>query len=230
MDRDIGKELLELITETFEESVKESKLLSGIAETLGASYIDADRYAKELGNILAKAIRLHVDMDSLPDGKMYYNIAKTILEDRLTRNYDLLIPILEQVQNKINADSGIGLRAQVPELRKDKIHDLAWRVSEAEAFDNVSDMLGKSVGAFTQSIVADSIDANAGFQKRAGLSPYVVRTTDGSCCEWCSKIAGVYKYPCRREVYQRHQSCTCSITYYPSLGSKKELPKMKARR
>lgn len=227
---DVGKELLKQITETFEESVKNSKRLSRLSEVLGTDYEIADQYAKELGNLLAKAIRLHVDADSLPDGKMYYNIGQTILQDRLTRNYKLLVPVLETVQGNLNAASGLGLKPQLPELRKDKIHDLAWRVSEAESYESVADMLQKSVGAFTQSIVADAIEANADFQSRAGLSPYIVRTTDGSCCNWCTMMAGVYKYPCNSEVYQRHQSCTCTITYYPTMGSRKELPKMKARK
>ena len=71
---------------------------------------------------------------------------------------------------------------------------------------------------FTQSVVSDSVKANADFQHKAGLSPKIIRKSDGNCCEWCSKLAGVYDYPCDSTVYKRHNNCNCTVEYNPGTG------------
>lgn len=214
---DIGKELLDKITKTFEESLKNSNRILRLEKQMptATSYTVADAYAKEVGNLLAKAIRLHVSTDVLPDGRMYYNIADTILSDRLARNYELTAAAAEVVQKNLNEAFGVGLAAKKPKLNKNRIRDLIIRVSNSKDYNTVRDMLGVSVGNFTQAVITDCVEANMDFQAKTGMHPVLIRSTDGSCCEWCSEMAGVYKYPAPKEVYARHQSCTCTVTYYP---------------
>lgn len=52
------------------------------------------------------------------------------------------------------------------------------------------------------------------FRSGAGLQCYIVRKTDGKCCEWCSAIAGCCEYHSEpKDVYRRHDNCGCSVTY-----------------
>ena len=62
--------------------------------------------------------------------------------------------------------------------------------------------------------------ANADFRNRAGLDTYIERRDDGKCCEWCSKLAGRYRYPdgAPRDVFRRHDNCGCTVEYVCSKG------------
>ena len=59
------------------------------------------------------------------------------------------------------------------------------------------------------------IMSNAKFRSKAGLECYIIRDDHNGCCEWCAKLSGKYKYPndVPKNVYQRHDNCTCSVTY-----------------
>ena len=48
-------------------------------------------------------------------------------------------------------------------------------------------MLKEPLVNFGQSIVDEAVRSNADFQYKAGLSPKIVRTSTGNCCEWCDK-------------------------------------------
>lgn len=91
-----------------------------------------------------------------------------------------------------------------------------------KSFDNVSWLLDAVVSTFCMSIVDDSVKANADFQYNAGMSPKIIRTTDGKCCEWCNKLAGVYDYEkvknTGNEVFRRHRNCGCVVAYDPGDG------------
>ncbi|SUO45810.1 phage protein [Streptococcus pyogenes] len=41
----------------------------------------------------------------------------------------------------------------------------------------------------------DTIKANADLQYKTGMTPQVVRTESGNCCEWCREVVGTYSYP-----------------------------------
>lgn len=65
----------------------------------------------------------------------------------------------------------------------------------------------------------DTIKANAEFHYKARLSPKIIRTSDGNCCDWCDGVVGEYKYPdVPKDVYRRHKNCGCEVNYYPGDG------------
>ncbi len=70
----------------------------------------------------------------------------------------------------------------------------------------------------------------------AGLTETITRESIGGCCEWCSKLAGTYRYgETPKEVYQKHDNCTCVVTAktdkgYTDVWSKKQYQSQKAAR
>lgn len=53
----------------------------------------------------------------------------------------------------------------------------------------------------------------------AGLRTYIVRDADPGCCKWCSEAAGRYTYGEEpKDVYRRHDNCTCTVTYESGRG------------
>ena len=222
MVEDIVPSLLKKIKSEFEGARLDSEILKDLLSKLQhskASYLDANKYAIEIGEILSKALGASLTNETLPDGKMYYNIAQRVLTDVLGRNYELVSDYTEQVQKNLNSEAKIGLAAQVPELNQDRIDGLVNRLASEESFDDVKWLLVDPIVIFSQSIVDDSIRKNAEFQHKSGLQPEIVRKSAYHCCEWCQEVQGTYKYPrVPKDIYRRHQRCKCTVDYDPKSG------------
>lgn len=219
---DIAPELLKKIQSDFDEAIEKSEILKRLAEKIEAgtaTYVEANDYAIEVGNILSDAYRHNLSSAVLPDGKMYYNIANRIITETMKRNYDLVSEVSEQIQALLNEAAGIGIKAIQPELNSDRITGIANRLSTADNFDEVSWILGEPVVNFSQSVVDDFIKVNSEFHGKCGMEPKIVRKLAGGCCEWCREIAGTYSYSeVPNDVYRRHQRCRCTVDYYPGDG------------
>ena len=227
MVKDIVPEWLTKIQTEFEEARLDSEVLKSLLsklESKSAGYLDANEYAIELGEILSKALRGYVRPSNLPDGKMYYNIAKRLLTETLGRNFELISGYAQQIQKNLNDDAKIGLKVQAPELNQDRIAGIVNRFSSEENFEDVSWLLGEPIVNFTQSIIDDSIRKNAEFHYKAGLQPEIIRKSYFHCCEWCQEVQGNYKYPrVPKDVYRRHQHCRCTVDYDPKSGKVKDV-------
>ena len=219
MVEDIVPSLLKKIKSEFEGARLDSKALKDLLSKLHhskASYLDANQYAIEIGEILSKALGASLTNETLPDGKMYYNIAQRVLTDVLGRNHELVSDYTEQVQKNLNSEAKIGLTAQVPELNQDRIDGLVNRLASEESFDPIVN--------FSQSIVDDSIRKNAEFHHKVGLSPKIVRRVVGHQCKWCKSLEGSYNYPeVPKDIYRRHGNCRCTVDYHPGNGKKQNV-------
>ena len=227
MVEDIVPILLKKIKSEFEGARLDSEVLKDLLSKLHhskASYLDANQYAIEIGEILSKALGASLTNETLPDGKMYYNIAQRVLTDVLGRNYELVSDYAEQVQKNLNSEAKIGLAAQVPELNQDRIDGLVNRLASEESFDDVRWLLEEPVVNFTQSIIDDSIQKNAEFHHKVGLSPKIVRRVVGHPCKWCKSLEGSYNYPeVPKDIYRRHGNCRCTVDYHPGNGKRQNV-------
>ncbi|CJQ88987.1 gp35 [Streptococcus pneumoniae] len=227
MVEDIVPSLLKKIKSEFEGARLDSEVLKDLLSKLQhskASYLDANKYAIEIGEILSKALGASLTNETLPDGKMYYNIAQRVLADVLGRNYELVSDYTEQVQKNLNSEAKIGLTAQVPELNQDRIDGLVNRLASEESFDDVKWLLDDPIVNFSQSIVDDSIRKNVEFHHKVGLSPKIVRRVVGHPCKWCKSLEGSYNYPeVPKDIYRRHGNCRCTVDYHPGNGKKQNV-------
>lgn len=217
---DIVPKLLKAIQADFQKNFDKSAAISSLYKKVRdgtATYQEVNEFAIETGDILAKSFANNLSSNVLPDGKMYFNIAERVLEPTLTNNYDLVVEVAKQVQTDINKKAGIGIKAQTPNLNKDRIQGFVNRVSSSDNYDEIAWILDEPVRLFSQSVVDDAIQVNAEFQYNAGLRPKIVRTSTGECCEWCNAIVGVYDYPnIPKDVYRRHDYCRCMVDYIAS--------------
>lgn len=224
MVEDVVPSLLAKIRSEFEGARLDSERLKVLGKKLAdkkAGYLDANDYAIELGDILSEALRGSLSDQTLPDGKMYYNIAKRLLGETLGRNYELVSDYAGAVQKNLNQNAKIGLAVQVPELNQDRIDGLVNRLSSEESFDAVRWLVDDPIVNFTQSIVDDFIQKNAEFHRDAGLEPTIERRSTGRCCDWCQSLVGFYLYGKEpANFYRRHQRCRCTIDYDPKNGKK----------
>ena len=224
---DIAPKLLEEIQRDFEEKVKKNNTLKRITAKIEkgtATYADADEYAVEVGKILAEVYKRHLSSDILPDGKLYFNIAECVLTKPMERAYEMIDEAARKTQEGLNKAAGIGIAAISTPINRSRIIGIVEIVSAAENFDDVAHMLQEPVINFAQSIISDNVKNNVEFQGKAGLSPTIERIVRGDCCDWCSQLAGKYKYPkVPRDVYRRHRFCRCLVIYDPGDGSKENV-------
>lgn len=223
---DVAPELLKKIRSEFICAIGQSSELKDIEEKIAkgtATYAEANQYAVEAGNILASAYKNNISSEILPDGKMYYNIADRVIGTTMKEDYDLISDVSMRIQKDLNEAAKIGLNAVAPEMNEDRISGIINRVSAAENYDDVAWILQEPVVNYSQSIVDETIKANAEFHAKAGLTAKIVRRLAGGCCEWCSHLAGTYSYPdVPKDVYRRHLNCHCTVEYTPAKGHKSQ--------
>src|SRR5699024_10800821 len=105
MVTDIVPGLLEAIKRDFNMSIANSEKLKSIRTAIEngtATYRQANEYAIEVGEILARTLKVHINSDILPDGKMYYNIADRILTPTLSNNHFIVAAVSAEIQGQLN--------------------------------------------------------------------------------------------------------------------------------
>ena len=224
---DVSPKLLKQVQDSFQASFDNDKRLKKIYEKIEAgtaTYSEANDFAVYAGEHLAKAYKQITSAD-LPDGRMYYNIANSIIPPTMTNNYDLVSQVATQIQQNLNEEAGIGLKTITPELNEDRIDGIVNRISSEANFDDISWILDSPIVDFSQSIVDDSIRENAEFHGEAGMTPKIIRKNAYfGCCDWCSKLEGTYIYPdVPQDVYRRHDNCRCKVDYHPGNGKKQNV-------
>ena len=219
---DIAPKLLEKIQKDFQTMLDKSEIISRLYKKVRdgtATYKEANEYSVEVGHILADVYGNNLSSEVLPDGKMYYNIAKRIISPTMENNYHLITEVTKEVQNSLNSEARIGIKPMIPELNRDRINGIINRLSREAVFDDVKWILEEPIVNFCQSIVDDAIKVNAEFHGKAGMKPKIIRKMAGNCCEWCREVAGTYSYPnVPDDVYRRHQRCRCTVDYFPGNG------------
>lgn len=218
-------ELLEAVERSLRENLQSNNKIRELRKAMEAgtaTYDEADRYAVEVGQALAKAFHDNISSDTLPDGKMYYNIASRIIPPPLRTTYEDIADYAQAIQRGMNERAQLGIAAQRAKYNVDKEKGLIERACGADQYDNVRKSFEGDLINFDQAVVTDTLHENAEFQYQAGLSPVIRRIANGGCCAWCAKLAGSYPYEDVRktgnDVYRRHRDCRCRVVYDPGDG------------
>lgn len=220
---DIVPELLDAILEDFAREVSKSRKLKDaltLLEAGKATYETANIHAIELGEILARVFKRNITADKLPDGRMYYNIAKRILNPTMSQNHDLIATFTAEMQTALNKADGVTIKGKAPKINQDRIDGIVEKISDDD-FDKTAWLLDEPVINFSQSIVDETAKLNAEFQTNLGRQATIRRTVVGGCCDWCQALAGEYVYPdVPDDVYKRHRYCRCTVEYISEEGKR----------
>jgi hypothetical protein len=216
---DIGAELLEKIRAEFQKACKADKYIQSVLKKIDGGTAKMEEVAmlsKQLGFRVSQAIGAHVNVAALPDGKMYYNIADTILTGVLKDNYDIINSAATECQKALDSQVGINITPQQAEFPTERVQAV---VNAASVPDIAEDKMIRRMTApaqnITESFYNDYVQKNVKFRSDAGLDCYIIRNDHGGGCGWCSKLAGKYHYPedVPKDVYRRHDNCGCTVTY-----------------
>lgn len=219
---DVAPELLKKIQEYFQKHYENDDEIKTLLEKLQsqiAKHPEAYNYAEKVGEVLTDAYKRILSGKVLPEGKMWYNIGNRIITPTLEEMYEYISKYVSEVQAQLNQAAGIGIKPIIPPENKDRGKGIIDRLSSEENFDKVAWILQEPVKTLARSIIDDSIQANAEFHGKSGMQPKIVRKSSGKCCEWCSKLEGIYRYPdMPKDVYRRHERCRCTVEYVPGNG------------
>lgn len=223
-----AEEVLREIIDDFNERYDSDEQIKSITRLLDSgigSYREAHAYSKTVGELLADVFRDNISSQTLPDGRMYYNFAETVVGERLRNNYRLVVNVCKKAQKNENLAAKIKLEPIEPPINESRIKGILNRLDREPDFDKVKWILDAPVTNYTQSVVDDSIHANAEFHLNAGMTPKIRRIAIGKSCSWCNSLEGVWEYSQVRNtgnpVFQRHQRCDCLILYDPADGKNK---------
>lgn len=148
------------------------------------------------------------------------NFAHSILEPLLWGNYDDVNAIYAEVQSALDAKKGIGLKPQRADFPAERIRAAIGGAAVKETAEHAIQVLGRTAENITGSFQTDYIKKNAEFRSKAGLNCYIERKDGFRCCDWCAGLAGRYRYPDEvpKDVYRRHDNCTCDVSYVSEKG------------
>lgn len=216
---DIGAELLGKIRAEFQKTCKADKYIQSVLKKIEGGTAKMEEVAmlsKQLGFRASQAIGAHVNVAALPDGKMYYNIADTILTGVLKDNYDVINSAAAECQKALDSQTGINITPQQAAFPTERVQAV---VNAASVPDIAEEVMIRRMTApaqnITESFYNDYVQTNVKFRSDAGLDCYIIHNDHGGCCEWCAKLAGKYHYPedVPKDVYRRHDNCGCTVTY-----------------
>lgn len=78
---------------------------------------------------------------------------------------------------------------------------------------------GPPIKNFFISEATGNSKTTAELRSRIGLKEYIIRQSNGHCCEWCQQLVGVYVYGEEpQDVYRRHDNCTCIVLHKSQRG------------
>lgn len=201
-----------------DERLKADKRLRAIGEKIKngkADFRDTAEYSQLVAHHLGEVISENIGSITNPLGKEM--VCKALLRDQ----YEDINGVMGEVQASVDEQMGIHLnpvKAPFPAERVDKAaHSLE---DPTVSPDTIKRRARSTTENITVSMHDDYIKENADYRTAAGLTAYIERTTDGSCCPWCSKVAGRYVYgpELSDDVFKRHDNCTCMVDYVCEKG------------
>ena len=180
------------------------KLIESGRGTFSDTFRYTDKSADLLGDLFYGSV---LDM---PDEERITSCVE-LLRDRHKDINDLF----DIVQRSLDKKAGLSIAPQHVPFDEERAKQIGTSLTDKTVPETTIQRRAKSATAnATRSMHDDCIEANAKFRAKAGLQCYITRTTDGSCCKWCTQMAGRYEYGSEpKSVYRRHDNCGCMVTY-----------------
>ncbi len=218
MATDVVPVLNERIQTSFQSNVMKDRRIAQISKRIRdgtATFVDGHDYAERLGENLSRALTENLTADTLPDGKLYYNIAKRTVTPALETNYNLTNEAAAEIQKLLDAELGIGLNAVKADFPAERIQGLIDKMTaDGITLEQALVWLAEPIVNNSEAFFDDFIDSNAKFRNDVGLKATITRKVAGNCCEWCAAMAGTYDYGEEPpDIYRRHEFCRCVVTY-----------------
>lgn len=210
---DVAPEILTAVTREYWDNCLIDEELTKLIDGGLKTQKDLYRYAKRKGEILSEALRACITEDVLPDGILYQNIAKKVLEPTTDMLWNEVIEAGVPLQTDLNKKSGINVKGIKPG-KKNRIDGIITRLIQPTPLADAEWLLGSPIVTLAQKVVDDFVYANADNLSNCGYQQTITRTAFGQTCEWCRRLAGKYTYgkdDLPDDFFRRHANCDCTI-------------------
>lgn len=201
----------ELIRQLIDSRAQQDPKIRSVQELIAdgsADFKDTSEYSRRSSEILGTSLSEHIlELDD----EAREDVCKKLLHD----GYEDINDVLAEVQTSLDEKTGVNIRPKKPPFQTERVATFAHSLADHTVADYVIKRRAKNGAANISMSDHDRyMKENAKLRHNAGLKCYIERDTDGSCCEWCSKMAGSYVYGEEpKDVYRRHDNCGCSVTY-----------------
>lgn len=208
MNTDAGYEKIKKFIEAKMSTSPKFKALFKRIESGKATFKDTAEYSRLLSELYSKTFSESVmELES----ESREEVSTMLLHDA----YDSTNEVLGQVQTSLDKKKNINIRPQKAPFPAERVLKFSHSLQDVTVLDSTIKRRAKSgTENITMSFHDDYMKENAEFRSKAGLKCYITRTTDGTCCEWCTKVAGRYEFGSQPEdIFRRHDHCNCEIDY-----------------
>lgn len=216
MNNDVSSSILEAVAKDFRKKYQSSKAVNNLIlkiEKGTASHTDSYRFAQKVSDFLNYAIKNNMTGSTLPNGKLYYHIAESVLTPLLKNNHALITNYAKDVQSMMNKKDDIPFKGRTAKCNLDRIEGICSEYSRSDLFDETQQELADTIENYSLSSVDDTIKENARFLNNIGYYEVVERRADNGACKWCRNLEGTYDYSPNMDntVFKRHKRCRCTI-------------------
>lgn len=170
-----------------------------------ATLTDSAEYARSLSHILGREVSASVlELDD----------RESAVTQLLHDSYDDVNSIYAQTQSILDEQAGIHINPKKPPFPAERVKQFAHSLIDPTVKDSVIKRRARAgTETITKSFHDNCIKVNAQFRHDAGLKCYIVRIGT-KCCEWCTEVAGKYKFGEQPDgIFRRHDNCDCTIIY-----------------
>ncbi len=178
-----------------------------------ADFNDTARLSRLLSRILGEKLAKHIL--ELPSDEGRSELCQQLLKDF----FDELSQRFERVQSRLDRQNGVGLATVEPDFPAERVQNVAGSLNDTTVSDEtIQRRCRNAVSNVANSMHDDFIWTNAEFRRKAGFFVEITRTTGAKACKWCQDVSGTfigdYNNKALRQVFRRHDKCSCVITYY----------------
>lgn len=215
------------ISRLIQYAISEYRTQAAALKLHGSGLSAINRYSTEAGdlclNVLKQVLKDVTDPDEF----------RQITDALFQENYKNVTEKTASVQQKLNEEAGVGLKAAKAAYSRSAADALADKVFATDDPFRGLDSAANDVKLQSQSYADKTMQINAGFQSGAGMQVFVTReydgvgvhTTDkggGEDCRWCLRRCGTdvpYEEAYAKGMFERHPGCGCVITYKSAKGT-----------
>lgn len=115
---------------------------------------------------------------------------------------------------------GLNLTPPTADFEEDRARKIGHSLEDTTVPDET---IQRRASSATENMLNSQYDRNmkkgAEICASAGLKTYIVRDSGSGCCKWCDEVSGKFAYGSEpKDVYRRHDNCTCTVTYESGRG------------
>ncbi len=128
--KDITPELQKSVLSDFYNMVEEDNKIQGIltGEDKRATLAQVSKQAERLGEYAVRSLEKNLTDETLPDGTLYWNIAKGVIPQLMQEVQTLAIDMAVRVQTREDKKAGIGLKPVRPVFNQERIEAVMNKV------------------------------------------------------------------------------------------------------